>query len=101
MMLWELLATTEDRVMSWSDTEWPALGQDLRAIYWATDQGHAATAVFDRDFRVRALELTQAPQYHWVDQEHRQAFAESLQAGAMGPYLEPGLILTAFLERMR
>jgi hypothetical protein len=83
MTLWELLATTDHRVMSWQESEWPCWPQGTRQIYWQDGDGlHRATAVFDGDYEIMALELIESEDQslRWLDDNHTKAFRDYLKA---------------------
>jgi len=69
MILWELLATTDQWVSSWqhSGPPWP---EECRQLYWRDQEDqHRATAVFTEDHRVLALEVIDGPDHteRWID----------------------------------
>lgn len=101
MTLWELLATTDHRVMSWQDTEWPCWPQGSRLIHWQDQHSqHRATAVFDPDYQVLALELIidQAESLRWIAADRVQAFQEALSDQGIEDTAKPGELQALYHE---
>lgn len=104
MTLWELLATTESHVISWQDlTEpWPA---ESRIMHWQNGQGqHQASAVFDHEWQVLALEVLAPLNLRWICQAHSTAWQQQAQQLAVADPMRAvsqSAALRAFLESVR
>lgn len=91
MTVWELLATTEHRVIAWQDCPWPSLGDDCRVIYWRDSQDqHTATAIVSAE-EVICLELVGEPEQRWCDPRYRDRLYGDLTAQGLDPTRARGL----------
>ena len=104
MTIWELLATTDQRVISWQDATLACWPQGSRQIYWrdSSDQ-HRATAVFDQDYEVLALELITAPDrsLRWTDPRYQAELAASLGDQDTAESRDQAQLFLEFLEALR
>jgi hypothetical protein len=104
MTVWELLATTESRVIAWQPCEWPCLGEGARSLFWRDDQDrHVASAAFDTEGEVLVLELTAYDQI-WLNPRVRRQYLEALTAQGLAHPREikdNNTALQRFLETLR
>jgi hypothetical protein len=101
MQLVELLATTEPWATTWQPHPWQCWPPDTRILYWHRDQQHLASAVFDTEGRVLALELYQTPTVRWVDPQYARAFQQECLAQGIDPNEdEQGAVLTVSSQRI-
>jgi hypothetical protein len=104
MTIWELLSTTEDRVLTWQPATWQCLGADSRQIYWGDQQGqHRASAAFDAEGEVQVLELTIPPKI-WLSAGIREQWlreAQSLGLSTPPEILDNNTALRLFLETVQ
>lgn len=104
MTVWELLATTESRVIAWQPSEWPCLGPGARCLYWRDQEDqHVASAAFDTEGEVLVLELTDTGQI-WLNERVRRDYLAALTVQGMSHPREirdNNLALQRFLETVR
>lgn len=85
MQLVELLATTEPWATAWQPHPWQCWPPDSRVLYWHRDGSHLASAVFDTEGRVLAIELHQTETLRWVDPQYARAFQQECLAKGIDP----------------
>jgi len=101
MTIWELLATTESRVLTWQPKTWASLPEGTRQIYWGDEGGeHTASAAFDSDGEVLILELTQPPKI-WINARVRETWLRELAADPPPEIRDNNTALRLFLETVR
>ena len=101
MTIWELLATTESRVLTWQPATWASLPEGTRQIYWGNEEGsHAASAAFDSEGEVLILELTHPPKI-WINPRVRDSWLGELAAAPPPEIRDNNAALRLFLETVR
>jgi len=86
MKLVELLATTDTWVSSWQTHPWQCWPPETRIIHWHKDDLHLASAVFDLDSNVLALEVfnSQGTQ-RWIESQYHRVFLDECHAQGIDP----------------